>query len=131
MCLVGCEGGEAYYAWGGAVDTYTLRGGRPETYGAIFSYHGFQFVELTGWPNTTGVSPPTLASISALVVHSDNRPIAELNFDTGDGEKSGLLNKINANIVRSLLGNMHSVESDCPTRERVGWTGDAQATARD
>ena len=34
-----------------------------------------------------------------------------------------------ANLVRSLLSNMHSVESDCPTRERVGWTGDAQATA--
>ena len=129
VCLVGCDGGHAYYAWGGAVDTYTLRGGGNESYGALFSYHGFQFVELTGWPTTPGVDPPTLTSISALVVHTDNRRIAQLNFDTGDGEKSGLLNQIHANIVRSLLGNMHSVESDCPTRERVGWTGDAQATA--
>ena len=40
-----------------------------------------------------------------------------------------MLNQLNTNIVRSLLSNMHSVESDCPTRERVGWTGDSQATA--
>ena len=52
---------------------------------------------------------------------------SELSFPT-DG-KADLLNKLQANIVRSLLSNMHSVESDCPTRERVGWTGDSQATA--
>lgn len=41
-CLVGCENGSVWYAWGGAVDSYTLRGGQPESYGALFSYHGFQ-----------------------------------------------------------------------------------------
>ena len=124
-CLVGCEGGRVWYAWGGAVDTYTMRGGpKPETYGALLSYHGFQFVELTGWP--TDAPPPTLATISAQVVHADNKRIAQLSFPSG---KADLLNKLHDNIVRSLLGNMHSVESDCPTRERVGWTGDSQATA--
>jgi alpha-L-rhamnosidase len=88
-------------------------------------YHGFQFVELTGWPS--GATAPTLKTISAQVVHSDNRRIAALSFpSTGKG---AILNQINDNIVRSLLSNMHSVESDCPTRERVGWTGDSQATA--
>ena len=124
-CLVGCENGSVWYAWGGAVDTYTLRGGEAETYGAIFSYHGFQFVELTGWPSTA--APPTLSTVTAQVVHADNARIAELQFPTSG--KADLLNKLHNNIVRSLLSNMHSVESDCPTRERVGWTGDSQATA--
>jgi hypothetical protein len=96
-------------------------GGTPESYDALFTYHGFQFVELTGWP--ANAKPPTLSTISAAVVHSDNARIANLSFG------NALLNQINDNIVRSLLSNMHSVESDCPTRERVGWTGDSQATA--
>lgn len=124
-CLVGCANGTVWYAWGGAVDTYTLRGGEAETYGALFSYHGFQFVELTGWPSDA--APPTLATVSAQVVHADNARIAQLQFPTSG--KADLLNKLHDNIVRSLLSNMHSVESDCPTRERVGWTGDSQATA--
>jgi alpha-L-rhamnosidase len=125
-CLVGCENGSVWYAWGGAIDSYTLRGeGKPESYGALFSYHGFQFVELTGWP--VGAAPPTLATVSAQVVHADNNRISQLAFPT-EG-KADLLNKLQENIVRSLLSNMHSVESDCPTRERVGWTGDSQATA--
>eukprot|EP01048_Picozoa_sp_COSAG05_P016318 COSAG05_NODE_2085_length_3597_cov_2.234420_3_plen_569_part_00 len=127
VCLVGCLKGRVYYAWGGAVDSYTLRGGgKPESYGAHFSYHGFQFVELTGWP--AGAAAPTLKTISAQVVHSDNRRIATLSFpNTG---KAAILTQINDNIVRSLLSNMHSVESDCPTRERVGWTGDSQVSGR-
>jgi hypothetical protein len=60
-------------------------------------------------------------------VHADNNRISQLAFPT-EG-KADLLNKLQENIVRSLLSNMHSVESDCPTRERVGWTGDSQATA--
>ena len=128
VCLVGCETGSVFYGWGGAVDTYTLRGASesgPETYGAQFSYHGFQFVELTGWPSSA--APPTLDTVTAQVVHSDNKVIANLTFP--DQGPAAVLNKINDNVVRSLLSNMHSVESDCPTRERVGWTGDSQATA--
>lgn len=84
-----------------------------------------EFVELTGWP--VNATPPTLDTISALVVHADNAVIADLRFPTTG--KADILNKLQENIVRSLLSNMHSVESDCPTRERVGWTGDSQATA--
>ena len=69
----------------------------------MFSYHGFQFVELTGWPE--GSPPPTLATISAQVVHADNTPTSALSFPA-DG-KADLLNKLQANIVRSLLSNMH------------------------
>lgn len=41
-CLVGCDGGEVWYAWGGAIDTYILRGGATESYDAFFTYHGFR-----------------------------------------------------------------------------------------
>lgn len=127
-CLVDCGGDVpglvAKYPFGGAQDVLILAGrpGGESWDGALFSYHGYQFVQLEGWPD--GQPKPTLASLSGHVIHSDNRPAANVTFPS-----TSLLGRINDNIVRSLLSNMHSVESDCPTRERVGWTGDAQGTA--
>jgi len=130
-CLVDCGGDVpglvAAYPWGQAQDEYILRGisGGESWGGALFSYHGYQFVQVEGWP--ADHPPPTLRSISGIIVHSDNRRAADITLLPNS--TAGLLNRIDDNIVRSLLSNMHSVESDCPTRERVGWTGDAQATA--
>jgi hypothetical protein len=124
-CLVDCDGEVSAFPWypyGGAVDTYTVRG-KSEKLGATFSYHGFQFVALSGWPK--GAAPPTLSTLSQVVVHAGVERTARLHF----GDKTRLLNRVYDIVVRSLLSNLHSVESDCPTRERVGWTGDAQATA--
>ena len=65
-----------------------------------------------------------------MIVHSDNAPLGpNPTFGGADGAPIQLLTSMHDNIRRSLLSNMHSIESDCPTRERVGWTGDAQATA--
>ena len=84
-----------------------------------------QFLSLRGWPRTS--PPPTLATVSGTIVHSDNRRIAALTFPSTKGGR--LLAKINDAAVRSLLSNHHSVEEDCPTRERVGWTGDSVSAA--
>jgi hypothetical protein len=56
----------------------------------------------------------------------DNAAVSSLSFPTAG--KANLLNRINDSVVRSLLGNMHSVESDCPTREHVQWTGDPRGS---
>ena len=61
-----------------------------------------------------------------MVVHAGVEPTAALRFGDRAGARPSLLDGIYAAVVRSLVSNMHSVESDCPTRERVGWTGDAQ-----
>ena len=142
VCLAApCVGGSVYYPYGGAVDTYTFSGaegsGSGVEWAPKFTYHGFQFVQVSGWP--ADAAPPTLALLTAEEVHSDNEPIAtSVSFGGGgDGDGSDgsddsdgeLLSALHEILQRSLLSNMHSVESDCPTRERVGWTGDAQATA--
>ena len=133
LCLVACDGKgvEVFYPFAtqsgsatSAIDIYTRNGTAPVVgWRPRFTYHGFQFVNLTGWP--AGMAPPTTATLTQLAVHSDNARIGKLTV----APTSKVLQAIEGNIVRTLLNNMHSVESDCPTRERVGWTGDGQATA--
>lgn len=126
VCLVDCrEYGDAavaqalaYYPFGGAEDSYTLRGNgtSPESWHPVFTYHGYQFVQVDGWPQNT--SAPTLETFTGLVVHSDVAPIGAVAFPDSAGGQ--LLAQINDARRRSLLSNFHSVEEDCPTRERVG-----------
>jgi alpha-L-rhamnosidase len=102
-----------------ATDEYTLRGGAPETWEPRFTYHGFQFVELTGFPGT-----PDKNTITGVVLHTDAP-------ETGRFACSNeLINRVQRNITWGQRGNMHSVVTDCPQRdERLGWTGDAQIFA--
>ena len=102
-----------------ATDRYTLRGGGPETWEPRFTFHGFRYVEVVGWPGG-----PTADAIRAVVVHSDMKRTAWL--ETSDE----LLNKLHANVVWSMRGNFVGVPTDCPQRdERLGWTGDINAVA--
>ncbi|HEX9048124.1 MAG TPA: family 78 glycoside hydrolase catalytic domain [Verrucomicrobiae bacterium] len=95
-------------------DTYTLRGGGPETWEPRFVTHGFRYVELTGFPGT-----PDLSSIEGRVVN-DDLPVAGVFICSND-----LLNRIYHNIVWGTRGNYRSMPTDCPQRdERQGWLGD-------
>jgi alpha-L-rhamnosidase len=101
-------------------DLYTLRGGGEETYEPRFTYHGFRFVEMTGYPGT-----PPLDALAGRVVHDDVRPAGE--FSCSDP----LLNRIHDNIVWGSRGNYRSIPTDCPQRdERQGWLGDRSAECR-
>eukprot|EP00041_Stephanoeca_diplocostata_P026218 m.701245 g.701245 ORF g.701245 m.701245 type:complete len:1133 (+) comp22912_c0_seq3:114-3512(+) len=127
-CLVACfgRGKNVYYPFGGAVDTYIASGSpQGESWRPRFTYHGFQFLEVSGWPNTSIIEAPTLDTFKQVVIHSDNQRLTQAS----PSFSASLLTNVYDNIVHSLQSNMHSVQSDCPTRERVGWTGDAQATA--
>jgi alpha-L-rhamnosidase len=99
---------------------YTLRGGSPEVYEPRFTFQGFRYVAVEGYPGT-----PTAESLTGIVVHSDMPP-------TGHWESSNpLLNQLQHNIVWGQKGNFVDVPTDCPQRdERLGWTGDAQVFAR-
>ncbi|CRY74419.1 alpha-L-rhamnosidase [Nocardia farcinica] len=102
-----------------ATDTYILRGEGTETWEPRFTFHGFRYVEVEGWPGefTTG-------SLTAVVVHSDMARTGWL--ETSDE----LLNRLYANVVWSMRGNFVGVPTDCPQRdERLGWTGDINAFA--
>jgi alpha-L-rhamnosidase len=97
-----------------AADTYTLRGDGNEVYEPRFTYHGFRYVEVTGYPGT-----PDLATLQGRVVHDDVASAG--SFLTSDP----VINRIYSNIVWGVRGNYRSMPTDCPQRdERQGWLGD-------
>jgi hypothetical protein len=103
-----------------ATDLFTpVAGGGAQTYEPRFTYHGFRYVELTGFVGT-----PTTATLTGLVEGSDNE--ASSTFDTS----SAMLNKLQSNIIWGQRGNFFSVPTDTPARdERLGWTGDINVFA--
>lgn len=101
-------------------DYYTLAGSGTEIWEPKFTFHGFRYVEVTGYPGT-----PSSDSITGVVLHSD-MPVA------GSFECSNpMVNQLFRNIVWSQRGNFIEIPTDCPQRdERLGWTGDAQIFIR-
>ena len=99
-----------------ATDEYTLRGGDVETWEPRFTFHGFRYVEVAGWPGE--VRPEDLI---AVVIHSDMERTGW--FECSDPE----VNRLHENVVWSMRGNFLDIPTDCPQRdERLGWTGDIQ-----
>ena len=99
-------------------DTYVCKGQGVETWEPRFTYHGFQYVEVTGFPGR-----PTLDSLHAVFTHTD---VAEAGAFTCSNP---LLNRIWRNTRWSYLSNLASIPTDCPHREKNGWTGDAHLAA--
>ncbi|KAF5004814.1 hypothetical protein FDECE_8713 [Fusarium decemcellulare] len=102
-----------------AYDVLTLGGNGPVKWEPKFTYHGFRYAQVEGWPDET---PLDENSITAVVVHTDME-------ETGFFECShDLLNQFHSNVRWSMKGNFMSIPTDCPQRdERLGWTGDAHA----
>ena len=101
-------------------DTYTLKGGGAEVYEPRFTYHGFRFVEVTGYPGK-----PVLSSLEGRVVHDDLQTAGEFACS------NPLLNHIYRNVVWGVSGNYRSISTDCPQRdERQGWLGDRSAECK-
>ncbi|HEU4722312.1 MAG TPA: family 78 glycoside hydrolase catalytic domain, partial [Gemmatimonadaceae bacterium] len=100
--------------------SYTLKGAGDETYEPHFTFQGFRYVKVEGFPGT-----PTADALTGIVVHSDMpRTGTFVSSDT-------MLNQLFHNIVWGQKGNFVGVPTDCPQRdERLGWTGDAQVFAR-
>ena len=99
---------------------YTLKGGGMETFEPHFTFQGFRYVAVDGYPGTL-----SLDSLTGVVVHSDIAKTSE--FSTSEP----LVNQLQHNILWGQKGNFVDVPTDCPQRdERLGWTGDAQAFSR-
>jgi alpha-L-rhamnosidase len=102
-----------------ATDRYTLRGEGVETWEPRFTFHGFRYAEVDGWPGALDA-----ADLRAVVCHSDLERTGW--FSSSDP----LLNRLHENVVWSMRGNFLSIPTDCPQRdERLGWTGDIQVFA--
>ncbi len=99
-----------------ATDTYILKGRGEEVWEPTFTFRGYRYVEVTGYPGK-----PRLDALTGVVVHTDLRRTGEFSCS------EDLLNRIHHNVIWGLRSNFLSVPTDCPQRdERLGWTGDAQ-----
>ncbi|HJZ49630.1 MAG TPA: family 78 glycoside hydrolase catalytic domain [Roseiflexaceae bacterium] len=99
-----------------ATDRYTLRGGAVETWEPRFTFHGFRYAEVEGWPGELQTG-----DLRAIVCHSDMERRGW--FECSEA----LINKLHENVVWSMRGNFLDIPTDCPQRdERLGWTGDIQ-----
>jgi alpha-L-rhamnosidase len=101
-------------------DVYILAGEGEEFYEPRFTYHGFRYVEVTGYPGT-----PVRTNLLGRVVHTD------LPATGSFSSSNPLLNRIHENVRWGLRGNYLSIPMDCPQRdERQGWQGDRAAESR-
>jgi alpha-L-rhamnosidase len=96
-----------------ATDRFILSGGE-DVFEPTFTFHGFRYVEVDGWPGEL-----TSDALTAVVVSSELRRIGEFECS------NEMLNQLHRNVVWGLRGNFLDVPTDCPQRdERLGWTGD-------
>ena len=101
-------------------NTYILKGGQEETFEPHFTFQGFRYVKIEGFPGE--LRPENL---TAIALYSDMQPTGSFT------SSNDLLNQLQHNIQWGQKGNFVDVPTDCPQRdERLGWTGDAQAFFR-
>ncbi len=99
-------------------DVYILDGDGVETYVPRFTFRGFRYVEVTGFPGT-----PALEDIEGLVMYSAIQPAGTFQCS------NELFNRIQEVTRRTILSNLFSVQSDCPHREKFGYGGDIVASS--
>jgi alpha-L-rhamnosidase len=99
-------------------DRYTLKGQGSEVWEPRFTYHGFQYAEVTGFPGR-----PTAANFQAQVVHTAFEQVGHFS------SSNDLLNKIYDATLRSYRANFQSIPTDCPHREKLGWMADGHLGA--
>ncbi|MBL7077827.1 MAG: family 78 glycoside hydrolase catalytic domain [Kiritimatiellae bacterium] len=103
-----------------AEDRYICKGGELEVWQPHFTFHGFQYVSLTGYPGT-----PSLDTVTGVELSSGTPVVGA--FSCSDER----LNQLYHNICQTQRANFIDIPTDCPQRdERLGWTGDAQAYIR-
>jgi alpha-L-rhamnosidase len=107
--------GAPHIAW--QLDSYVLKGKGVEEWSPKFTFHGFRYVEVTGWPGK-----PELKDIDGLRMSAD---LQEHGTFTSSNE---MFNKLDTNIKYTFLSNAFSVQSDCPGREKLGYGGDLFCT---
>jgi alpha-L-rhamnosidase len=104
-----------------ATDIYVLGGGGPEVFEPHFTYHGFRYVEMTGFPGKPGKK-----ALEGRFVHSDVLRTGTLHVS------NELIDRLHRNILWGQLSNLMSIPTDCPQRdERHGWLGDAHLSAEE
>lgn len=109
--LVQGSSGSPYYF------EYTLKGDGIEEWMPMFSYYGYQFIEISGinYLKNKNDDLPVLLDIKSNFIHSSAEPNG--TFETSNE----LFNRIHYIIDRATRSNMQAVLTDCPHREKLGW----------
>ena len=95
---------------------YTSKGGGTETFEPHFTFQGFRYVAVSGWPGEVKPEDFTGEGVHSAMERTGH-------FETSNA----LLNQLEHNIIWGQKGNFLDVPTDCPQRdERLGWTGDAE-----
>lgn len=103
-----------------SIDEYTCKGCDVETYEPRFTYHGFRYIEISGYPGKLN-----LESMTGIVISQGLRIVGSFKCS------NELLNKLYDNIVWTQRSNYIEVPIDCPQRdERLGWLGDGSLFLR-
>jgi alpha-L-rhamnosidase len=100
------------------LDEYVLKGRGTEEFNPHFTFHGFRYVEVTGFPGR-----PDLHSITGLRLNADVNAAGSFKCS------NPLFNQIQDMVLWTELSNLFSVQSDCPHREKLGYGGDIVASS--
>ncbi|MDY3929105.1 MAG: family 78 glycoside hydrolase catalytic domain [Clostridia bacterium] len=96
-------------------DTYVCKGSKNEVYQPSFTYHGFRYVKVSGITEKQA----TENLLTFMVYHTDLKTMGD--FHCSDET----VNKLQEITRRSGLSNFYYFPTDCPQREKNGWTADA------
>ena len=92
-------------------DEYILSGNGEETWHSKFGYNGFRYAKISG--------DAEIISVKARHFHTDLETAGSFECN------NPFFNQLQSAIVHSTLCNFHHIPTDCPQREKNGWTGDA------
>ena len=101
-------------------DIYVLNGKGDESFEPAMTYQGFRYVRITSDPDMDWKAE----QFTGIVIGSDNDKSGE--FSCSDRR----LNRLQQNIMWSQRSNLVGIPTDCPTREKAGWTGDVYIYGR-
>ena len=100
------------------LDEYVLKGQGMEEFNPHFTFHGFRYVEITGFPGK-----PNMDSLTGLRLNADVATVGSFKCS------NPLFNQIQDMVLWTELSNLFSVQSDCPHREKLGYGGDIVASS--
>jgi len=102
-----------------ATDTYILKGDDEEVWEPRFTYHGFRYVEVSGYPGEADID-----DFMGRFVYDEMETVGEFS------SSNPLLNQIHKNAWWGIASNYKSIPVDCPQRnERQAWLGDRPTSA--
>ena len=111
-------GPHSWWTYGPYQTDKFISGGKPsEVYEPRFTYHGFRYVQVNGMKKR-----PLLNDMESIWVHTDPDTAGTFSCSNPD------INKVQELIIRTQLNNLHSIPTDCPHREKIGWMGDGLVT---